>query len=141
MRNLSATAVCSAIRIDIPTSSATSALATNSFNVAMWASRGLECTAFVRRFVQVFVLASARPLSGFLGFEIDEDASFAIVATLPRPAPTDGLLARGFCRDVETLGKLAVRQPGFSQGNSPYRRSFACTTGRLTNSCLLHGAR
>jgi len=103
--------------------------------------QGLECTAFVRRFVQVFVRASARRLSGFLGFEIDEDASFAIVATLPRPAPTDGLLARGFCRDVETLGKLAVRQPGFSQGNSPYRRSFACTTGRLTNSCLLHGAR
>jgi hypothetical protein len=26
-------------------------------------------------------------------------------------------------------------------GNSPYRRSFACTTGRLTNGCLLHGAR
>jgi hypothetical protein len=76
--------------------------------------QGLECTAFIRVFVQAFVRASARRMSGFLGFEIDKDASFAIVATLPRPAPTDGFLARGFCRDVETLGKLAVRQPSFS---------------------------
>jgi hypothetical protein len=43
--------------------------------------QGLECTAFIRVFVQSFVRASARRMSGFLGFEIDKDASFAIVAT------------------------------------------------------------
>jgi hypothetical protein len=50
-------------------------------------------------------------VSGFLGFEIDKDASLAVVAPLPSLSSTDGLLARGFCRNVESLGKLAVRQP------------------------------
>ena len=76
--------------------------------------QGVERTAFVRVFVQVFVRASTRRVSGFLGFEIDKDASLAIVAPLPCPVSTDGLLACSFWRDVETLGKLAVRQPSFS---------------------------
>jgi hypothetical protein len=40
--------------------------------------------------------ASARYVSGFLGFEIDKNASLAIVAALPWPTSTDGFLARGF---------------------------------------------
>ena len=32
-------------------------------------------------------------VSGFLGFEIDKDASLAIITPLPWPTPTDGLLA------------------------------------------------
>jgi hypothetical protein len=98
--------------------------------------QGLECTAFIRVFVQVFVRASARRMSGFLDFEIDKDASFAIIATLPRPPPTDGLLARGFCRDVETLGKLAVRQPGFSHWQISVQ-VFVCLYDRAVSEWLL----
>jgi hypothetical protein len=69
--------------------------------------QSLERTAFVRVFVRVFVRAPTRRVSGFLGFEIDKDPSLAVVAPLPLPACTDSLLARGFRRDAESLGKLA----------------------------------
>jgi hypothetical protein len=97
---------------------------------------GLERTKFVQMFVRVFVRASTRRVSGFFGFEIDKDASLAIITPLPRPTPTDGLLARGIRRDVESLSKLAVRQPSFCHRQSPYRCLFACTTARLTNGAL-----
>src|ERR1700758_2056822 len=90
--------------------------------------QSLERTAFVRVFVQMFVRASTRRVSGFLDFGIDKDASLAIVAPLPCPVSTDGLLARSFWRDVESLGKFAVGQPSFSHRRSPYRCLFACTT-------------
>ena len=75
---------------------------------------GLKRTPFVRVFVRVYVRASTRRVGGFLGFEVDKDASLAIITPLPWPTPTDGFLARGVRRDIESLGKLAVRQPTFS---------------------------
>jgi len=76
-------------------------------------------------------------MNGLLGVDVDKDASFAIVATLPSPMSTDGLLARGFWRDVESLGKLAVGQPSFShRHHSAQGVLFACTTVRLTNGYL-----
>jgi hypothetical protein len=85
----------------------------------------------------VFVRASARRKSGFLGVEVDKDASPAIVATLPRQASADGLLPRGFCRDVENPGRArGTLNQVSATGKSPYRCSFACTTGRLMRPSL-----
>src|SRR5262249_46287331 len=90
-------------------------------------------------FVRVFVRAFARRMSGFLGFEINKDASFAIVAPLPLPASTDGLLARGFRRDVETLGKLVVCQPSFGHRQTSVQ-VFVCLYDRPVNEWLAPSA-
>src|SRR5262245_57025727 len=95
--------------------------------------QSLERTAFVRVFVRVFVRAPTRRVGGFLGFKVDKDPSLAVVAPLPLPACTDSLLARGFRRDSESLGKLAVRQPSFSHRHLSIQGSFACTAARLTS--------
>jgi hypothetical protein len=63
---------------------------------------GLERTAFVR----VFVRALTRRMSGFLGFEIDKDASLAIIATLPSPC------VHGWPSGAQLLPRC--REPSFS---------------------------
>jgi hypothetical protein len=67
---------------------------------------GLERTAFVR----VFVRALTRRMSGFLGFEIDKDASLAIIATLPSPC------VHGWPSGAQLLPRC--REPGQARGTS-----------------------
>jgi hypothetical protein len=67
---------------------------------------GLERTAFVR----VFVRALTRRMSGFLGFEIDKDASLAIIATLPSPC------VHGWPSGAQLLPRC--REPGQARGRS-----------------------